>query len=348
MKIKQLLAESKNYDNVLNNKFFVDYILPEINSDVISGLKDFVDQRDSNTSRHKDRLLLHTLSTQVFNNMKNVLLHGSPHGHFDTGKIYSLNYRTGPRDSNEFIHNIANEVAEDMFDVPIRNLLFVAKTIGTVSDYADRYDEVYIILPIDKPIMYYSKEYDDFFVDYLNDGSTVTHLDTDIKRTLKFIIQDNESDIKFVVSDDEFDMWDFYKIVEYSIQQQLLGNFRFKLNNVTSIESLQSFTPMMADEIVDHIEFMIKQKDKSFEFTKEHASELDKVVRQIIKTYIHNMYKASKNLVTSYLKTIKSTTDIKEIPNSGETMLNCNQFTVIHLDDFIKIVEMVYQKKSES
>lgn len=344
MKIKHILKEDIDYESIVNNKYFRQHIMPNINKDMEQGIDNFKELRDNNTERHKDRRLIFTLAEEVFRESKNIIFHGSPHGHYETGKRYELTHRSGPRDSKEIVHNAVNDVAEDLLGENIRNLMFITKKIQTASDYADKYSEIYIVLPIDKPTFYFSEVYEDFFVDYVHEGDALNELNDNVKNTLSFLVSDHESEIKSIVADSDIDTWEFFKIVEYSIKQQTQSDQRFILKYVRSFKFLENSIDKLVEQISDYLLFMLKKKDLTI--SSSQVDTLDKIVKEILSNYIKNMETAIMQFAKDYVKTVKKSDNINEAGRDYEIMMDCDYFTVVTINDFIKIVEYIVEKKA--
>jgi len=349
MKIKHLLEDRKDYSNIIKNPFFQKYILPKINKEMFDGVEKFLykKEKDFTSSFRMDRSLLFTLSMEVFTHTKDILLHGSNHGHYETGETYTLTHREGPRDSDSTMHNMVNKVSEDVYDEFIRNLMFVTRLFSTASDYADKYTDLYIIIPLDTPTFYYSDKYEDFFVDYLGEGNAVRNLLREVMNTTNFLVGDNEKEFKALGDEWDYDAWLFYELCKNSIEKSLKDKTKILFDNLTNNNYLETLTGDIKAEIVDHIEFLMKKqfdKKASDKFLKEISS----LVSPIVDQYTRNIYKAIHNLAESYVKSVKRTNNFTEASEDSELMMDCNQFTVIEMNDFANIVVEVYKSQRES
>lgn len=346
MKIKHLMEDRKDYSAIIENPFFKKYILSTINKDIFNGAKNFSIKAQEERSLRNDRSLMSTLSTDVFKHTKRILLHGSNHGQYKTGEVYSLTHRSGPRDSNATIHHIANEISEDKFGEYIRNLLFVSRDMSVVTDYAYTYMDIYVILPIDEPTFYYSDVYHDFFVDYLDHGYAVRNLISDINNTIPLIISDNEENIKKIAEESEMkDSRTLYKIAQHSIKKFLESKSEPMFNTLTSQGSLETLVDELKETVSDHIVYTSEQEGTN-KMSSKHVSKLDKIVSSMVDQYVNNMKKASYNFVDDYMKTVKVTKNFDEVDMDSEIMMDCDQFTVIEMIDFIEIIQQVYNKSS--
>lgn len=345
MKIKHLLEDKKDFTTILENPFFKKYIVPQITSNVYNGAEYFSIKSQNERSLRHNRSLMFTLSTDVFKHLKNVLLHGSDKGGYKTGETYKLTHRSGPRDSSQTYHNVVNELSEDKFGEYIRSLIFVTRSINIASDYSSSYQDIYVLLPLDTPTFYYSEKYEDFFVDFLKDGEVTHKLLGEVKNTISFLISDNEDSIKSVGESSGIDPWDFFKISEISIKKFLESETNRLFNVLTSENAVTKTSEILKDTIADHIMYTA-EKLANKKIAQSDIKKLDTIIGPIVDEYISNMKKAVYNFINEYVKSVKETNEFLETDEDSEIMMDCNEFTVIKMDDFIDIIQMVYQKKS--
>jgi len=189
MLIKHLFEN--NIDDIKSHPYFRKHIaknLPKYNKELKSQYPNgFEGLSNSNFS---------TVLGTLIKGRSNILYHGTSSKDFKTGQSIAMHYRDGPRDSNKLIHDTVNELAEEMFNEPIRNLLFTTKIIRNVIDYANLFKDVYIILPDGDYTMYVSDTYEDFYVDYLNDGYTMRYIMEDIINEVDIYTQSKEDGLK--------------------------------------------------------------------------------------------------------------------------------------------------------
>ena len=349
MKIKHLFEEQKDYRKIIENPFFKKYILPKINKEMFDGVEQFLHKKDNDftSSFRKDRSLMFTLSMEVFTHTKDILLHGSNHGHYKTGETYTLTHRMGPRDSDSTMHNMVNKVSEDTYDEFIRNLMFVTRLFPTASDYADKYDDIYIIIPLDTPTFYYSDKYEDFYVDFLAEGSMVRNLLRDVMNTTNFLVGDNEKEFKSLATKWDYDAWIFYELCKNSIEKSLKDKTKILFDNLTNNNYLENLSNDIKDEIVDQTNFLMKKKFGE-KVNKEVEKQIAILVSPIVDQYIQNIYKAIHNLAESYVKSVQKTNDFTKASEDSELMMDCNEFTVIEMNDFANIVVEVYKSQREN
>ena len=338
MLIKQLLnesAENINVDNILNNKYFNEFIRPKIDLDMLKALQELESIEDNNTLS-KDRVRLFKIS-EAFKNPEGVLFHGSEFGAFETGDIYNMKTRTKSRDSNELVHHVVNDMAEEKFDVKLRNLMFTIQSPSIASDYLNTPYEMFIILPIGDYTLYFSREYPDFYVDYFREGYELRELNKKIGQTVSFLINDYEKQIRELSG--EYDDWTFFKIVQHSIVKHVgYGRF-YILNSMNTYDDITKKHDEALNVTTDFIEFQMDKRKEPL--NDAQIKGLKTIVEQILSGYEENIRKALKKFANDYIKTIMTTTDPSDVFTSNEIMLECDKFTVINAMDFINVVEAV-------
>jgi hypothetical protein len=345
MKIKHLFEDKKDFTTILENPFFKKYIVPQITSNVYYGAEYFSTESQNERPSGLDRSLMFTLATKVFKYLKAVPLHGSDGGRYKTGETYKLIHRLGPRDSSQTYHDVVNELSEDKFGEYIRSLIFVTRSINIASDYSNTYQGIYVLLPLDTPTFYYSEKYEDFFVDFLKEGDITYMLLDEVKDTIPFLVSDNEDALKSVGESSGIDPSDYLKISESSIKKFLESETNKLFDVLTSEAAIAKISKNLKNTIANHI-MHTAEKYADIKITQNDIKKLDTIIGPIVDEYISNMKKAVYNLINEYVKSVKETNEFLETDEDSEIMMDCNEFTVIEMPDFIDIIRLVYKNKS--
>jgi len=124
--------------------------------------------------------------------------------------------------------------------------------------------------------------------------------------------------------------------VNYAIDKFIYKNRHISTYFIEDLKDIEMEYANIIEYIIDFIKSRLY--DEGYELSNEETEEIKKVIDDVYKMYYDTVKKTIDTMAKDYLDTISSYDNIENVNNVNEIMLKCKSFTLLSIEDFIKII----------